>query len=151
MYLRPDHALAAVTVADLYEQLKQNEAAIEAYELVPENSPMRESANIQAGLSLDALGRSDEAVNRLQEIVAANPKDVDALSALGSLQRSAKKFEDAAADLRQGDRADRASPIAATGRCSISAEFASSASSNGRRPKPISRRRSNFSPTSRWS
>ncbi len=96
LYLRPDHALAAVTVADLYEQLKQNEAAIEAYELVPENSPMRESANIQAGLSLDALGRSDEAVSRLQEIVAAYPKDVDALSALGSLQRSAKKFEEAA-------------------------------------------------------
>ena len=96
LYLRPDHALAAVTVADLYEQLKQNEAAIEAYELVPENSPMRESANIQAGLSLDALGRSGDAVKRLQEIVDANPKDVDALSALGSLQRSAKKFEDAA-------------------------------------------------------
>ena len=96
LYLRPDHALAAVTVADLYEQLKQNEAAIEAYELVPEGSPMRESANIQAGLSLDALGRSDEAVKRLQQIVAANPNDVDAWSALGSLQRSAKKFEDAA-------------------------------------------------------
>jgi tetratricopeptide (TPR) repeat protein len=96
LYLRPDHALAAVTVADLYEQLKQNEAAIEAYELVPENSPMRESANIQAGLSLDALGRSDEAVKRLQQIVDANPKDVDAWGALGSLQRSAKKFEDAA-------------------------------------------------------
>jgi Flp pilus assembly protein TadD len=96
LYLRPDHALAAVTVADLYEQLKQNEAAIEAYELVPETSPMRESANIQAGLSLDALGRSDDAVKRLQEIVAANPKDVDALGALASLQRSAKKFEDAA-------------------------------------------------------
>jgi tetratricopeptide (TPR) repeat protein len=96
LYLRPDHALAAVTVADLYEQLKQNEAAIEAYELVPETSPMRESANIQAGLSLDALGRSDDAVKRLQEIVDANPKDVDALGALASLQRSAKKFEAAA-------------------------------------------------------
>jgi tetratricopeptide (TPR) repeat protein len=96
LYLRPDHALAAVTVADLYEQLKQNQAAIDAYDLVPVASPMRASANIQAGLSLDALGRSDEAVARLQDIVNANPKDIDALSALGSLQRSAKKFGDAA-------------------------------------------------------
>jgi tetratricopeptide (TPR) repeat protein len=96
LYLRPDHALAAVTVADLYEQLKQNQAAIAAYELVPSGSPMRESADIQEGLSLDALGRSAEALKRLQEIVAANPRDVDALSALGSLQRSAKKFEEAA-------------------------------------------------------
>jgi tetratricopeptide (TPR) repeat protein len=96
LYLRSDHALAAVTVADLYEQLKQNQAAIDAYDMVPESSPMRSSANIQAGLSLDALGRSDDAVKRLQGIVDANPKDIDALSALGSLQRSAKKFGDAA-------------------------------------------------------
>jgi tetratricopeptide (TPR) repeat protein len=96
LYLRPDHALAAVTVADLYEQLKQNQAAMAAYELVPPNSPMRESADIQEGLSLDALGRSDEALKRLTEIVAANPRDVEALSALGSLQRTAKKFEEAA-------------------------------------------------------
>jgi tetratricopeptide (TPR) repeat protein len=96
LYLRPDHALAAVTVADLYEQLKQNQAAIDAYEMVPATSPMRESANIQAGLSLDALGRTDDAVKRLRDIVAANPKDVDALSALGSLQRSAKNFAEAA-------------------------------------------------------
>jgi tetratricopeptide (TPR) repeat protein len=96
LYLRPDHALAAVTVADLYEQLKQNQAAIDAYDMVPQASPMRASANIQAGLSLDALGRSDEAVKRLQSIVDASPKDIDALSALGSLQRSAKKFGDAA-------------------------------------------------------
>ena len=96
LYLRPDHALAAVTVADLYEQIKQNQAAIDAYELVPSGSPMRESANIQAGLSLDALGRSADAIKRLQEIVAANPKNIDALSALGGLQRSAKNFADAA-------------------------------------------------------
>jgi tetratricopeptide (TPR) repeat protein len=96
LYLRPDHALAAVTVADLYEQLKQNQAAIDAYDMVPQASPMRTSANIQAGLSLDALGRSDDAVKRLQAIVEASPKDIDALSALGSLQRSAKKFADAA-------------------------------------------------------
>ncbi len=96
LYLRPDHALAAVTVADLYEQLKQSQSAIDAYEMVPSGSPMRASANIQAGLSLEALGRSDEATKRLQEIVAADPKDIDALSALGSLQRAAKKFDDAA-------------------------------------------------------
>jgi tetratricopeptide (TPR) repeat protein len=97
LHLRPDHALAAVTVADLYEQLKQNQAAIAAYDMVPASSPMRENADIQAGLSLDALGRSDEALKRLTDIVTANPKDIDAISALGSLQRSGKKFEEAAA------------------------------------------------------
>ena len=97
LFLRPDHDLAAVTVANLFEDLKRNDEAIRAYQLVPPASPMRESAEIQAGLELETIGRADDALKRLREIVAANPKDVEAWSALGSLQRSAKKFEDAAA------------------------------------------------------
>ncbi len=97
LFLRPDHDLAAVTVANLFEDVKRNDEAISAYNLVPAASPMRESAEIQAGLELESIGRADDALKRLQEIVAAHPKDVEAWSALGSLQRSAKNFEDAAA------------------------------------------------------
>jgi tetratricopeptide (TPR) repeat protein len=97
LFLRPDHDLAAVTVANLFEDLKRNDEAIRAYELVPTSSPMRESAEIQAALEMDSIGRSDEALGRLRDIVAAHPADADAWSALGSLQRSMKKFEDAAA------------------------------------------------------
>ena len=95
LYLRPDHALAAVTVADLYEQLKQGAAAIDSYDLVAPGSSMRESADIQAALTLETLGRSDEAIARMREIVGKNPKDGEALASLGGLQRSAKKFDDA--------------------------------------------------------
>jgi tetratricopeptide (TPR) repeat protein len=97
LFLRPDHDLAAVSVANLFEDIKRNDAAIRAYQLVPASSPMRESAEIQAGLELESIGRADDAMTRLKEIVAANPKDVEAWSALGSLQRTAKKYEDAAA------------------------------------------------------
>jgi tetratricopeptide (TPR) repeat protein len=96
LYLRPDHALAAVTVADLYQQLKQDKAAIEAYEMVPKDSPLRQSAEIQSALALDALGRNEEAVKRLQEFVDEHPKSVEALSALAGLQRNAKHFNEAA-------------------------------------------------------
>ena len=41
-------------------------------------------------------GDKDEAMTRMKAIVAAHPNDPDAWSALGSLQRSAKNFEDAA-------------------------------------------------------
>ncbi len=97
LFLRPDLDLAAVTVANLFEDLKRNDEAIRAYQLVPASSPMRESAEIQAGLELESIGRADDALARLREIVAADPNDVEAWSAFGSLQRSAKKFEDAAA------------------------------------------------------
>ena len=96
LLLKPDHALATVTVADLYLQLKQNQSAIEAYEKVPHDSPMRTGADIQAGLALDGMGRSNDAIKRLEDLVAAHPSDVDALTALGSLQRAAKQFDVAA-------------------------------------------------------
>jgi tetratricopeptide (TPR) repeat protein len=96
LLLKPDHALAAVTVADLYLQLKQNQAAIDAYDKVPSGSPMRVSAEIQAGLALDGMNRQPDAIARLQKIVDEHPKDIDAISALGSLQRSAKQFDVAA-------------------------------------------------------
>jgi tetratricopeptide (TPR) repeat protein len=97
LYLRPDHDLAAVTVANLFEDLKRNDEAIHAYELVPATSPMRESAEIQAALEMESIGRVDDGLKRLHDIVAAHPNDVEAWSALGSMQRSSKKFEDAAA------------------------------------------------------
>jgi len=90
--LKPDHALASVTIADIYLQLKQNQAAIDSYEKVPHDSPMRVGADIQAGLALDGMGRTNDAIKRLQELVAAHSTDVEALAALGSLQRAAKEF-----------------------------------------------------------
>ncbi len=94
--LRPDHDLAIVSVAGLLSDIKQGEASIHAYLEVPKTSPLRESAEIQAAIGYDAIGNTDEATSRLQALVAEHPKDSDAWSALGSMQRSAKKFEDAA-------------------------------------------------------
>jgi len=95
LFLRPDHDLAAITVANLFEDLKRADEAIRAFDLVPQSSLMRESAEIQSALELDTLGHNDEATAKLRDIVAAHPKDPDAWSALGSLQRSAKAYADA--------------------------------------------------------
>jgi tetratricopeptide (TPR) repeat protein len=96
LYLRPSNDLAAVTLANLFDQLKQGEQAIAAYRMVPMTSPLREGADIQSALELDALGKSDQAMQSLNDIVAERPHDVDALSSLAGLQRSAKKFAEAA-------------------------------------------------------
>src|SRR5271156_1157046 len=47
------------------------------------------------------MGKPDEAMRRLTEIVAARPHDVEALSALAELQRSTKKYVEAAATYDQ--------------------------------------------------
>jgi tetratricopeptide (TPR) repeat protein len=96
LYLRPSNDLTAVTLAGLFEQLRHSEQAIAAYKVVPSSSPLKMGADIQIALELDGLGKTDEATQRLTDIVAALPHDVEALSALGELQRSTKKYAEAA-------------------------------------------------------
>ena len=96
LYLRPSSDLTAVTLASLFDQLKQSDQAIAAYRLVPSSSPLKMGADIQIALELDGMGKTDEAMQRLTEIVAERPHDVDGLSALAELQRSAKKYSEAA-------------------------------------------------------
>ncbi|HEY1888632.1 MAG TPA: tetratricopeptide repeat protein [Roseiarcus sp.] len=97
LYLRPSSDLTAVTLASLFEQLKQSDQVIAAYQLVPSSSPLKMAADIQIALELEGMGKTDEATQRLSEIVASRPHDVEALSALAELQRSAKKYTEAAA------------------------------------------------------
>src|SRR3984957_13873109 len=101
LYLRPSSDLTAVTLASLFEQLRQGDQVIAAYQLVPTASPLKMGADIQIALELEGLGKTDEATRRLTEIVASRPRDVEALSALAELQRSTKKYVDAAATYDQ--------------------------------------------------
>ena len=97
LYLRPSDDLTEVSLASLFEQMKRSGDAIAAYEAVPETSPLHEDSEIQVALELDSLGKTDEGMRRLEEMVATKPHNVEALNALAGLQRSAKKYVDAAA------------------------------------------------------
>lgn len=96
LYLTPGNGLAIVTLADIYDRLKQPERAIDAYEMVADDSPLRTNADIQTGLTLETLGKSEAALKQLNAVVLAHPKDPEALTALGNLQRARKQFAEAA-------------------------------------------------------
>ncbi|MBL8588767.1 MAG: tetratricopeptide repeat protein [Methylobacteriaceae bacterium] len=97
LHLTPDNAMALMTLADLYERLKQYERAIDVYAAVPAASPLRPSADIQAGLTLESLGRTEDAVKQLRALVDERPQDVDALTALGNLDNARKNYAEALA------------------------------------------------------
>ncbi|WP_428349875.1 tetratricopeptide repeat protein [Lichenifustis flavocetrariae] len=97
LYLSPDNSLVMVTLADTYARLKQNEVAIDVYEMVPATSPLRANADIQTGLTLDTLGRGDEAIKQLTDIVKERPQDIEAWTTLGNIQREQKKYDEAIA------------------------------------------------------
>jgi tetratricopeptide (TPR) repeat protein len=97
LYLAPQRGLTLITLADIYDRLKQYEEAIAIYESVPEDDVLRTTADIQIAELLDNLDKHNEAASFLAEIVKAHPNDEDALLALGNSQREQKKFIEAAA------------------------------------------------------
>jgi Flp pilus assembly protein TadD len=93
LYLEPGHALAQLSLADLYEAMKKPELAIKIYERVPASSPLKRNAEIQLALDLDALERTDEAKKHLEKLVASRPDDMEAIIALANIQRERKQYE----------------------------------------------------------
>ncbi len=97
LYLSPDHALARLTLADTLDRMKQPERANEAYAQIPAASPLKLNSDIQIGLNLEQMGKSDEAVAQLDAAMKAHPDDIDVITALGNVQRARKQYDEAAA------------------------------------------------------
>jgi tetratricopeptide (TPR) repeat protein len=95
LFLEPDNALAVITLADLYDRLKQPQKANEVYALVPPGSPVHRNAEIQIAINLEQLERSQEAVDTLAKLVTDRPKDVEAWTALGKVYSARKQFAEA--------------------------------------------------------
>jgi tetratricopeptide (TPR) repeat protein len=96
LYLQPNHPLALLSLADLYESVKKPQMAIKIYERVPASSPLKRNAQIQLATDLDAADRSDEAIKILKGVTSEDPKDLEAIIALGNVERGRKKFAECA-------------------------------------------------------
>ncbi|MGY3454263.1 tetratricopeptide repeat protein [Bradyrhizobium sp. USDA 4353] len=96
LHLQPNHPLALLSLADLYETVKKPQMAIKVYERVPASSPLKRNAQIQLATDLDSADRSDDAIKILKDVIAQDPKDLEAIMALGNIERGRKKFADCA-------------------------------------------------------
>jgi tetratricopeptide (TPR) repeat protein len=96
LHLDPQHDLALVTLADVYERLKQYERANEIYARIPKTSPIRPSADIAIGQNLEQLKQGDQAVQHLEGLLKERPDDIEVIMALGNVLRSRKRFAEAA-------------------------------------------------------
>src|SRR5271167_1184550 len=94
LYLVPNHPLALLSLADLYESVKKPSMAIKVYERMPASSPLKRNAQIQLAIDLDAADRTEEAIKILKGVTADDPKDIEAVMALGNIERGRKKFAD---------------------------------------------------------
>ena len=53
LFLNPTNHLALLSLADLYDAMKKPELAVEVYDKVPSNSPIKRLADIQVAIDLD--------------------------------------------------------------------------------------------------
>ncbi|MET4798075.1 tetratricopeptide repeat protein [Bradyrhizobium sp. LB11.1] len=102
LYLQPSHPLALLSLADLYESVKRPQMAIKIYERVPSSSPLKRNAQIQLAIDLDSADRTDEAIKILKSVTSEDSKDLEAIMALGNLERGRKKFGDCGATYSRG-------------------------------------------------
>jgi tetratricopeptide (TPR) repeat protein len=68
--------------------------AIGVYERMPANSPLKRNAQVQLATDLDSADRSDEAIKILKDVIAQDSNDLEAIMALGNVERGRKKFAD---------------------------------------------------------
>lgn len=96
LYLDPNADVIALVIGQLLDTNGQHEAANRIYDRIPQASPMKSTAVVRIAENLDALGDRTEAIRRLGNIVQSNPGDLDALSVLGDLLRTDKRYAEAA-------------------------------------------------------
>lgn len=96
IFLNPDHPLAVVALGSLFESTKKYEMAIETYDRVPDNSPLKRKAMIQRALNLDVLEKKDEARESLATLVKEKPQDIEGLFSYANVLRAGKRYDEAA-------------------------------------------------------
>jgi tetratricopeptide (TPR) repeat protein len=96
LYLNPDLDIAKLLVANLLENGKHYEAAVELYGMIGETSPYHWSAALSTSDALRELGKTEDTLKLLRDMVKAEPTRSDAAIALGDLLRHEKRFDEAA-------------------------------------------------------
>lgn len=93
-YLAPDDEIITMTLAEYFEQLRQNKRVAELYEAIPASSGFAARAAVGRALALERMEKSDEAISVLKTLLAAAPDDLDAADTLGSLLRIKKRWQE---------------------------------------------------------
>jgi len=111
LYLAPGHEMALLSLGDLYETIKRPQMALPIYERIPAASPLWRNAQIQLANDLNSVERKDDAIKILQGLVASDATDIEAIMALGNIQRSAKQFGECATTYSMALKANSAADI----------------------------------------
>ncbi|NJM35284.1 MAG: tetratricopeptide repeat protein [Rhodomicrobium sp.] len=95
LFAKPDDVIAQYALGELYDQVKNYEAAAEAFAQVPRASPLWLNAQLRMAYDLNSLERNDEAKTLLRDLIAVYPDDMRPYYTLGNLLRGNKEYAEA--------------------------------------------------------
>ncbi len=93
----PENDFALMNLAEVEEQQKNPQGAIDLYGRVPDASPFKRMAEMQLGLNLADLEKKDDAVKHLKAVLEQNRDDMRAYLSLGGVYASMQDYRSAAA------------------------------------------------------
>jgi tetratricopeptide (TPR) repeat protein len=96
LLLKKDFPAGQLLLGDIYEATARYDKAIEAYDQISKNSVLYEKAAIEIAVNLHQLERSEESLEKISSVLAANPKSYDAWITKADFLRDAKRFLEAA-------------------------------------------------------
>ncbi|KAB2871257.1 MAG: tetratricopeptide repeat protein [Bauldia sp.] len=96
LYLTPESDLTLMALGDLLLVSEHCADAIDIYGRISQASRLRRNADIQSGICLDVLDRTDEAATLIKRVIDASPSDLEAVVALGNIYRGRDRFAEAA-------------------------------------------------------
>lgn len=91
-YLTPQDDVITMTLAEFFEQLRQNERVAEVFASIPPDSPFANRAAIGRAAALERMEKSDEAIGVLRALLAKSPGDIEAADTLGTILRLKKRW-----------------------------------------------------------
>lgn len=91
-----DRNINLTLLGDIYESMSAYQRSIEAYDAIDKSSVLKPNAELEVAVNLQRLEKKDEAKARLKALIAADPKDYDAMVTLGNLYRNNEEFAAAA-------------------------------------------------------
>ncbi len=95
-HIRPDLVEARLLAGEILEQQGRFDLATEALSSIPETSPWFVTAEIRRAETQREAGDPESGIATLQALVAAEPDQIEAHSALGDALRSTERFAEAA-------------------------------------------------------
>jgi tetratricopeptide (TPR) repeat protein len=93
---KPESDVTLIQLAAIAEQQERQADAIALYDKVSTQSAFRRGADLQTGLNLADMDKTDEAVKKLSALIDAQPGDTRAYLALGGVHAAKKDFKSAA-------------------------------------------------------